>query len=248
MQENYKCFNKIRANYFELIDKIEDPQIKFEYLKKISQIDHQITPLAKTENTKYNYTNISDMFKKQKAQITIQDLQLEINSLRQEIKEIRTDSQIAHEEFRQEILALKLENNSKKQIPIISEIEDKLQENDEIEFLPKSNSTDLFINLIDKVIFQKWYTEVQIVINKEYYFTIVALLDSGADSNCIQEKLIPAKYYERTTERLSQARGTSLSIEFGLPNAHVHKDDIFIQTTFVLVKNITNKIILGNLL
>jgi hypothetical protein len=85
-----------------------------------------------------------------------------------------------------------------------------LQENDDIEYLPKSSSTDLFINLIERVIFQKWYTEVQIVVNKEYYFTIVALLDSGADSNCIQEELIPAKYYERTTEGLSQASGTSL--------------------------------------
>ena len=121
-----------------------------------------------------------------------------------------------------------------------------MQENDNIEYLPKSSSTDLFINLIDRVIFQKWYTEVQIVVNKEYYFTIVALLDSGADSNCIQEELIPAKYYERTTEGLSLASGTSLSIDFGLPNAHVHRDGIFIQTTFVLVKNITNKVILGN--
>ena len=83
-------------------------------------------------------------------------------------------------------------------------------------------------------------------VNKEYYFTIVALLDLGADSNCIQEELIPAKYYERTTEGLSQASGTSLSIEFELPNAYVHKDGIYIQTTFVLVKNITNKVILGN--
>ena len=82
--------------------------------------------------------------------------------------------------------------------------------------------------------------------NKEYYFTIVALLDSGADSNCIQEELIPAKYYEKTTEWLSQASGTSLNIEFRLPNAHVCRDDIYIQTTFVLVKNITNKVILGN--
>ena len=40
--------------------------------------------------------------------------------------------------------------------------------------------------------------------------------------------------------------GTSLNIDFGLPNAHVHRDGIFIQTTFVLVKNITNKVILGN--
>jgi hypothetical protein len=231
---------------FELIDKIEDPQIKFEYLKKISQIDHQDTSLAKPDKTKYNYTNISDMFKKQKAQTTIQDLELEINSIKQEIREIRTNSQVAHEQFRQEIFALKLENNSKKQDPIISEIKDKLQENDEIEFLTKSNSTDLFINLIDKVIFQKWYTEVQIVANKEYYFTIIALLDSGADSNCIQEELILAKYYERTTEGLSQASGTSLSIDFGLPNAHIHRDGIFIKTTFVLVKNITNKVILGN--
>ena len=121
-----------------------------------------------------------------------------------------------------------------------------MQEDDEIEFLPKSNSTDLFINLIDRVLFPKWYTEIQIVINKEYYFTIVALLDSGADSNCIQEELIPAKYYEKTTEGLSQASGTSLNIKSRLPNAHVHRDGIYIQTTFVLVKNITNKVILGN--
>jgi hypothetical protein len=107
-------------------------------------------------------------------------------------------------------------------------------------------STDLFINLIDRVLFQKWYTEIQIVVNKEYYFSIVVLLDSRAYSNCIQEELIPAKYYEKTTEGLSQARGTSLNIEFRLPNAHVCRDDIYIQTTFVLVKNITNKVILGN--
>jgi hypothetical protein len=121
-----------------------------------------------------------------------------------------------------------------------------LQENDEIKFLPKSNSNDLFINLIDRVVFQKWYTQVQIVVNKEYYFTIIALLDSRADSNYIKKELIPAKYYEKTTEGLSQASGTSLNIEFGLPNAHVCRDGIFIQTTFVLVKNITNKVILGN--
>ena len=82
--------------------------------------------------------------------------------------------------------------------------------------------------------------------NKKYYFIIVALLDSGANSNCIQEKLISAKYYEKTPEGLSQASGTSLNIKFRLPNAHVHMDGIYNQTTFVLVKNITNKVILGN--
>ena len=37
------------------------------------------------------------MFKTQKAQTTFHDLQLEINSIKQEIREIRTNSQIAHE-------------------------------------------------------------------------------------------------------------------------------------------------------
>jgi hypothetical protein len=59
---------------------------------------------------------------------------------------------------------LKLGNNKQVQIPSSSEIEDKLQDNDDIEYLPKSSSTDLFINLIERVIFQKWYTEVQIVV------------------------------------------------------------------------------------
>jgi hypothetical protein len=85
------------------------------------------------------------MFKKQKTQITIQDLQLEINSIKQEIKEIRTNSQIAHEQFSQEISALKLENNKQVQIPSSLEVEDKLQENDDIEYLPKSSSTDLLM-------------------------------------------------------------------------------------------------------
>ena len=44
---------------------------------KISQIDNQITPVAKIDKTKYNYINISDMFKTQKTQTTIQNLQLE---------------------------------------------------------------------------------------------------------------------------------------------------------------------------
>jgi hypothetical protein len=96
------------------------------------------------------------------------------------------------------------------------------------------------------MIFQKWYTEVKIVIDKEYIFETVALLDTGADSNCIQEGLIPTKYYEKTTEKLSQASGTSLNIEFKLSNAHVCREGVYIKTTFILVRDITSKVILGN--
>ena len=87
---------------------------------------------------------------------------------------------------------------------------------------------------------------MKIVIGKEYVFEIIALLDTGADSNCIQEGLIPTKYYEKTTEKLSQASGVSLNIEFKLPNAHVCRDGVCIKTIFILVKDITSKVISGN--
>jgi hypothetical protein len=46
---------------------------------------------------------------------------------------------------------------------------------------------DLFINLIDRIIFQKWYVEVTLIINAEFQIITVALLNSGADINCIQK-------------------------------------------------------------
>jgi hypothetical protein len=53
----------------------------------------------------------------------------------------------------------------------------------------KQNSIDnnLFINLIDSIIFQKWYVQVTLIINAELQITTVALLDLDANMNCIQE-------------------------------------------------------------
>ena len=56
------------------------------------------------------------------------------------------------------------------------------------------------MSLIDRVIFKKWHTIVTLVINKESSLTEVALIDFGADMNCIQEELISLKYY-RSSER-----------------------------------------------
>ena len=42
--------------------------------------------------------------------------------------------------------------------------------------------------------------------------TEIALIDLGADMNSIQEGLIPLKYYEKSSERLTQANGENLII------------------------------------
>ena len=59
---------------------------------------------------------------------------------------------------------------------------------------------------IHKLIPPKWFTNVKIVVSPDYHFTVVAMIDSGADMNCIQERLIPSKYFEKSTERLVSAK------------------------------------------
>jgi hypothetical protein len=36
------------------------------------------------------------------------------------------------------------------------------------------------------------------------------LIDTGADLNCIQEGLIPSKYFEKSMEKLSSASGNKM--------------------------------------
>ena len=63
--------------------------------------------------------------------------------------------------------------------------------------MDNNNNKQNFLRLIDRVIFQKWHTKITLVINKEFSLTEIALIDLGADMNCIQEGLIPLKYYKK---------------------------------------------------
>ncbi|CAL9013022.1 unnamed protein product, partial [Prunus brigantina] len=54
-----------------------------------------------------------------------------------------------------------------------------------------------------------WYSKVTIFV-KNFEFNTVALFDSGAYLNCIQEGLIPTKFYKKSKESLSTASGKSL--------------------------------------
>ena len=70
------------------------------------------------------------------------------------------------------------------------------------------------------------------------------MIDSGADMNCIQEGLIPLKYYEKSTEKLFSANGTQMKIKYELNNTHVCHENVCFKISSVLVKNITVKVIL----
>ena len=102
------------------------------------------------------------------------------------------------------------------------------------------------MSLIDRVIFQKWHTKITLVINNKFSLREIALIDSVVDMNCIQEGLIPLKYYEISSERLTQANGEKLIINYKIPNVHICNDGICFETIFVLIKGLSSKIILGN--
>ena len=56
----------------------------------------------------------------------------------------------------------------------------------------------------------KWFSKVKIVVCHEYEFNAIAMIDSGANINCIQEGMIPSKYYEKSIEKLFSANGTQM--------------------------------------
>ena len=78
----------------------------------------------------------------------------------------------------------------------------------------------------EKVNLQRWYTVVDLCVKDEFKITVIALVDSGADMNCIQEGIIPTKYYEKTANRLSGANGSPSNINTKLQTFIYVKKDI----------------------
>ena len=77
-------------------------------------------------------------------------------------------------------------------------------------------SSETFLQTISRINFQKWHSKIRIVISKDFEFEVVALIDSSADLNCIQEGIIPSKYFRKTKERLtsSQAKNPGPLVPF----------------------------------
>ncbi|GAV56555.1 LOW QUALITY PROTEIN: hypothetical protein CFOL_v3_00097, partial [Cephalotus follicularis] len=103
-----------------------------------------------------------------------------------------------------------------------------------------------FINLIERITYQKWHINITIVIQDFFKLQTIALIDSGAQMNCIK-KLIPTKFFEKTKQKLSTDNGDNLSVKFKISDVHICNDCICIKQSFILVKDLDIGIILGQL-
>lgn len=87
--------------------------------------------------------------------------------------------------------------------------------------------------------------KIRLAINQEFIIDIINLLDIGTYTNCIREGLIPTQCYEKTTERLYGANHSRLKIKYKISNVHIYNQNICFRTTFFLVKDLHQTIILG---
>ncbi|KAH1192767.1 hypothetical protein GmHk_19G053922 [Glycine max] len=126
----------------------------------------------------------------------------------------------------------------------LEEDSDSESANNSEENQPENLEDDMFMGLINKIKIQNFYINIKIIIN-DFVLETMALFDTGTDSNCILEGLIPTKFFEKTSEKLSTTNSSKLTINFKLSNAIIENQGLRINTNFLIVKNLKNKVILG---
>ena len=238
----------------DLIEQIEDPIIKAQRFSEFHKtlVKEHSKPELRIQEPKVDLEKIYNRFTKSKKEVTINDFQKEIKEkksevriLQQELTILRTNHSFLDQRLKH------LENTSHRgneegtsfQNPSDEEVDETV--NPTVDMV-QEESNEKFLETINKINFWKWHSKVRIVISKDFKFKVISLIDSGADLNCIQEGIIPSKYFKKTRERLTSASGGRMRIEFKIPNAHVCQDNTYFKTTFFLVKNMTNRVILGN--
>ena len=204
----------------EMIDQIEDKETKTQYIRKVLEQQNSKPKSKPNLSNSYKMKDIFQYYKKQEP-TTLQDLQEEIKQIKIQIDELKHFTQNIGDRITY------LENQKE---VITSET------NDELETCLHSRT------IVQK---QRWYTKITLKINPDFQSTFIALIDSGADLNCIQEGLIPTVYFVKTSQRLSTASNDPLKVQYKIPQGHIFKNGICIKTSFLLVKNISHQIVLG---
>ena len=194
---------------------------------------------------------IYNRFTKSKKEVTVNDLQKEIKETKSEVRTLKKELTILRVDHNFLDQRLKqLENTSHRGNDEETSFQNPSDDEDETvnpaAEMVQEESSEKFLDTINRINFQKWHSKVRIFISKDFEFEVIALIDSSADLNCIQEGIIPSKYFKKTRERLTSASGGKMQIEFKIPKAHVCQDNTCFKTTFVLVKNMTDMVILGN--
>ncbi|KAI9194316.1 hypothetical protein LWI28_004979 [Acer negundo] len=244
-----------------MIDSINDPILKASYIRQIQQKISQPStnnPLANPKGpTISNFDeNVIRLFSPKQRKVTITDLQKEINQVKEEIRELKHTTQMIQSRLKDKSSKkakkkLSTQNNhdnfkslddSESEQPIITEDHADHQ----LASILHPNLIQQQETLIIKEIrIQKWYMEVNIRISSCFHLRVNVLIDTGVNLNCMREAFVPTKYFEKTAETLYGANKQQLSIQYKLTNAKVCNGGVCYNTSFLMVKNLSQNVILG---
>ena len=233
---------------FEFCNSIQDPHQKVEYLQKLKE---SFESQVQEPSEPYNLKTILERSKPVLSKVTLKDLQQEIAILKKEIKDIKlvqNSESLSLQKLKDYVYL-----QSPKACSSSSFTSEKSLQADFEKQLKRELTTnethpevdDDFLNVIQQVTSQKYFVKISLLVNNELQIDTIALFDTGADLNCIQEGLIPSKYFEKTKECLRSANGERLKINYKLSNVSVCNNGISFQTPFLLVKDISKQVILG---
>ncbi|XP_028059089.1 uncharacterized protein LOC114262873 [Camellia sinensis] len=208
-------------NLLTIADSIKDPEIKLKFLEMCYKQKTEEINVPKMYNMKEVFSRLQNPSpSKMDKSVSVQDLKMEVNALKLEIKHLQTSNLAINSEIRK----------------INKKLQDKGEEQSHPEYLLSLN----------RITFQKWYIRITFMIQPDFIMRdAIALVDSGADMNCIQEGLVPTKYFQKTSQSLTSASGNSLYIDYKLPEVLICNQGLCLPTSFVLIKNMAQNIILG---
>ncbi|KAG5570125.1 hypothetical protein H5410_059891, partial [Solanum commersonii] len=136
------------------------------------------------------------------------DLKGEIEHLKEEIKFLKQNHIICDHRLTQ----IESANSRGK-----TKVDDyPIEENTLAEPLNIDPKQNMFLGMMQVVTAHKWYVKCTILIDNSFYISNISMIYSGADVSCIQEGLVPTKYFEKTTHMtvilIILSSSTSLSV------------------------------------
>ncbi|XLV02018.1 hypothetical protein S245_016355, partial [Arachis hypogaea] len=171
--------------------------------------------------------------------------EVSLNSLKEEIKKLKREvSELKQQNINMDYRLLKIEGEN---IIKIQEqtLKNNVRKTEEISNITIRENyinldTENYINILTLLVSQKWFTTITLIVGEEK-FDFIAMVDLGADVNCIQEGLIPTRYYKKTTERVIMVENDKITIDYKLSKVKICKNKVCFATTFFLARNISHQ-------
>ncbi|KAG5580110.1 hypothetical protein H5410_050737 [Solanum commersonii] len=218
--EDMNMFTITADNVIKLLKEVTDNTLREKIIQLAASKTRSSTSIPSDKKVKdeFNYSapySLSEVHNRLSSKqtmvirdISFDDLKGEIDHLKEEIKFLKQN----HIIYDHRLTQIEFANSKGKNKIDESTAEENTLANT-LNIDPKQN---MFLGMMQIVTAHKWYVKCTILIDNSFSITNIAMIDSGANVSCIQEGLVPTKYFEKTTHMVKSASGHALDINMNI--------------------------------